>query len=137
MFLHNFPRINPKFTFPTFFWSFQEISWKCSKQFHKIISKYLKNVLKIFNISPKFSASIPKYVFQNSPNVHIFSTFFKRWNAKESMQTNNQEMITNVSNRNTEMHCCQILFSVHCWLANCSTKVIGEIQFNLQLPSTM
>ncbi len=47
------------------------------------------------------------------------------------MQTNNQEMITNISNRNTEVHCCQTLFSVNCWLANKSKKVIGEIQFNL------
>ncbi len=54
MFLYSFPRINPTFTFPTFFWSFLEISWKYSKQFHKMISKYLKNVLKIFKISPKY-----------------------------------------------------------------------------------
>ncbi len=49
------------------------------------------------------------------------------------MQTNNQEMITNISDRNTEMRCCQTLFSVNGWLANWSKKVIIEIQFNLQL----
>ncbi len=51
----------------------------------------------------------------------------------EDMQINNQEMITNISNRNTETRCCQTLFSVNCWLANWSEKVIGEIQFKLQL----
>ncbi len=49
------------------------------------------------------------------------------------MQTNNQEIITNISNRNSEMRCCQILFTVNGWLANWSKKVIGEIQFNVQL----
>ncbi len=49
------------------------------------------------------------------------------------MQTNNEEMIPSISNRNTEMRCCQTLFSVNCWLPNWSKEVIGEIQFNLQL----
>ncbi len=34
---------------------------------------------------------------------------------------------------NTEIRRCQTLFSVNCGLANWSKKVIGEIQFNLQL----
>ncbi len=78
MFLHNFPTINQKFSFPTFFLKLSGDFVKIfKKQFHKIISKYLKNVLKISNISPKFSVSIPKYVFQKSPNGHIFLKFFK------------------------------------------------------------
>ncbi len=64
-----------------FFWSFQEISWKYSKQFHKIISKMFSEFPTFL---PKFSASIPKYVFRKSPNVHIFSKFFKRWNGKRA-----------------------------------------------------
>ncbi len=50
------------------------------------------------------------------------------------VRSNYRVMITNMSNRNMEMLCCcQTLFSVNCWLANWSKKVIGEIQFNLQL----
>ncbi len=41
--------------------------------------------------------------------------------------------LTNIINRNTKIRCCQALFSVNCWLANWSKKVIDEIQFNLQL----
>ncbi len=81
MFLHNFPRINPKFTFPTFFLTFQEISWKYSKQFHKIISKYLENVLKISNISPK-SASIQKYVFK----THLLFIFSQNFSKDEILR---------------------------------------------------
>ncbi len=43
-----------------------------------------KNVLKISNISPTFSANTPKFVFQSSSYIHIFSKFFKRWNAKRT-----------------------------------------------------
>ncbi len=48
------------------------------------------------------------------------------------MQANNQEMMTN-KNRNKKMRCCQTLFSVNCFLADWTKKIIGEIQFNLQL----
>ncbi len=34
-------------------------------------------------------ANIQKYIFQNSPNVHIFSKFFKRWNAKRTCRDGN------------------------------------------------
>ncbi len=39
------------------------------------------------------------------------------------MQANDHDMITNISNTNKKIHCCQTLFSVNCWLANWSKEV--------------
>ncbi len=60
-----------------------------SKHYRKIISKYLKNVLKISNISPKFSASIPKFVFQN----YLMFTFSQNY-SKDEMVKGNSDIIT-------------------------------------------
>ncbi len=64
-------------------------------------------------------------------SAHRFSLY--RMNLKY-MLANNHKMITNISNRNTRVRCCQTLFSINCWLANWSKEVIGEIPFNQQLP---
>ncbi len=69
-----FPELMQNLLFLNFF----EVFRRFCENIQKNSTKYRKNVLKISNISPKFSASIPKYVFQNSTNVHIFSKFFER-----------------------------------------------------------
>ncbi len=63
-----------------------------------------------------------------SPQIFTLSYKFKTHASKY------HKMITNISNRNTRMRCCQTLFAVNCWLADWSKEVVGEIQFKLQLP---
>ncbi len=50
---------------------------KCSKYFHVICPKFLKNFLQLSNISFKFWANNSKFVLQNSPDIRIFPKIFK------------------------------------------------------------
>ncbi len=81
-----------------FRWSIVEFSPSCCGRTGDCIS-YLspipllasfQNISKMFSkfltFLQSFQQVFPKFVFQNSPSVHIFSKFFKRWNAKWTCQ---------------------------------------------------